>query len=44
MYETRINEILLQRKLKQGYDKKNLLKIGVEQIKDNEEFYLYLYL
>ncbi len=31
-------------KTKQGYDKKNVLKISVEQTKDNGEFYLYLYL
>jgi hypothetical protein len=26
-----------------GYDKKNVPKIGVEQIKDNGRFYPYLY-
>jgi len=30
-------------KIKQGYDKKKVPKIGVEQIKGNGEFYFYLY-
>jgi hypothetical protein len=29
-------------KIKQGYDKKNVFKIGVEQIKGNWKIYLYL--
>jgi hypothetical protein len=29
--------------IKQGYDKKNVPKIGVEHIKDNGEFYLYTF-
>ncbi len=33
-----------KKEIKQGYDKKNLPKTIVEQIKSNEKFYFYLYL
>jgi hypothetical protein len=36
MCETRIQQDFKEKiKIKQGYDKKNILKIGVEHIKDN---------
>ncbi len=32
-----------KKEIKQGYDKKNIPKIGVEQTKSNGEFFFYLY-